>query len=248
MHAKRQLFHIKTLVIAVCLLPVASDTSLASEGLAGFGRVSSGQQEPTPQPDYKTSSRTTMLSIADLAPGLLAYFNNGPVFGLPGTVAGDFWRNTQLTGDWGGVRTDLARHGLFVDIYSTSSYQNVFSGGLKTGDAFVENVQYSINLDTGRAGLWPGGLFHFTAQSRYGATVADSFTLGAFVPHNTTFVHPGPLLSSDTYPTEYYLAQAFSKHFSIVLGKISDVFIPDETLFGDSYKYYFANLTLTKIR
>src|SRR5436189_171161 len=43
--------------------------------------------------------------------------------------------------------------------YSTSSYQNVASGGLKTGSSFVENLQLSINVDTGRAGLWPGGLF-----------------------------------------------------------------------------------------
>ena len=72
-------------------------------------------------------------SLVDLAPGLLTFFNNGPVFGIPGTEVGSIWERTQLTGDWGGLRTDLARHGLFFDVYSTGTYQDVTSGGLKTG-------------------------------------------------------------------------------------------------------------------
>src|SRR5205814_3119722 len=105
-----------------------------------------------------------------------SFFNNGPVFGLPGTVVGDFWQNTQLTADWGGFRTSLAEHGIFFDLYSTSAYQEVASGGLKTGSSFVENIQLSINIDTGRAGLWPGGLFHFTVGSRFGDSAKNTFT------------------------------------------------------------------------
>jgi porin len=29
------------------------------------------------------------MTVANLAPGLLTFFNNGPVFGIPGTVTGD---------------------------------------------------------------------------------------------------------------------------------------------------------------
>src|SRR5262245_51103268 len=133
----------------------------ADEGFGGFGHLATPvEQQPWgPVPTEKTS-------IANLAPILLPFFNNGPVFGLPGTVTGSFWDRTQLTGDWGGARTDLARHGFFFDLYSISAYQDVFSGGLKTGSAFVQNTQLSINVDTGRADLWSGGLIHFTAQSR----------------------------------------------------------------------------------
>src|ERR1700752_971279 len=95
-------------------------------------------------------------SLDNLPPVFLPFLNNGPVFGLPGTVAGDFRYRTQLSGDWGGLRTDLARHGFFFDLYSTSAYQDLASGGLKTGSAFIQNTQLSINVDTGRAGLWPG--------------------------------------------------------------------------------------------
>jgi porin len=177
---------------------------------------------------------------------LLPYFNNGPLFGLPGTELGGFWNRTQLTGDWGGARTKLAREGWFFDAYSTSTYQDVSSGGIKAGDTFVENLQLSMNLDTGRAGFWPGGIVHFTAQGRYGAEPQNIFSVGSSVPQNTSLLLPGPLYSHEIYPSEYYLAQAFNKSFSVVIGKISDVFIPDQTLFGNSYKYYFANFNLNK--
>src|SRR5450432_2791532 len=83
---------------------------------------------------------TEDVSLANLAPVLLPYFNNGPVFGLPGTTVGDFWHRTQLSGDWEGARTQLAHRGMFFDLYSTTAYQNVASGGLKTGGAYVQNT------------------------------------------------------------------------------------------------------------
>jgi hypothetical protein len=82
---------------------------------------------------------TKASSVANFAPLLLPYFNNGPVFGLPGTELGNFWHRTQLSGDWGGIRTMLARHGYFVDLYSTGAYQDVASGGLKAGGSFIQN-------------------------------------------------------------------------------------------------------------
>jgi hypothetical protein len=94
----------------------------------------------------------------------------------PGTVVGDFWQRTQVTGDWGGPRTDLARQGPFFDLYTTSTYQGVTSGGIKANDSFVQNTQLSVNIDTARAGLWQGGLIHVTVQSRYGDLPNETFT------------------------------------------------------------------------
>ena len=141
---------------------------------------------------------------------------------------------------------DLARHGLFFDLYTTSTYQDVTSGGLKTGSSFVQNIQTSVNIDTARAGLWSGGLIHVTAQSRYGDPPEETFTAGTIVPQYTGLVEPDPLLSHETNLSEYFLVQALSKTTSVVLGKISDVFIPDQTMIGDSYKYYFANFNFNK--
>ena len=118
-----------------------------------------------------------------------------------------------------------------------AAYQDVASGGLKTGSSFVENIQLSINIDTGRAGLWPGGLFHFTAGSRFGDSAKNTFTAGSSVPQNTGLAFPGPFLDSDIYPTEYFLVQALTPQFSLLLGKLTIVNIAEQTLFDDSAKY-----------
>lgn len=190
---------------------------------------------------------TQKASLANLAPALLPYFNNGPVFGVPGTDVSDFWHRTQLSGDWGGVRTDLARHGLFLDLYSTSAHQDVASGGLKTGSAFIQNTQLSINLDTGRAGLWSGGLFHVTLESRYGSSSPqENFSVGSTVPQYTGLAYPGPFFVHDALPTKYFLLQSLTPKFSVLLGRIDVLAMCDHTLFGNSYKYDFANLNFNK--
>ena len=212
----------------------------SAKGLKAETKIEAAPQElwgPVPSPK---------LSVANIAPGLLPFFNNGPVFGLPGTLTGDFANRTQVNGDWGGSRTEFARHGWFFDVYTTSTYQDVTSGGMKTGSAFVQNTQASVNVDLGRAGLTDGGLFHFTLQSRYGATPDSSFSAGTAAPQYTGLVEPGPYLYKNTLPSEYFLVQPLTKKFSVVLGKISDVYIPDQTLFGNSYKYYFANFNFNK--
>jgi porin len=187
-------------------------------------------------------------SVANVAPALLPYFNNGPVFGLPGTEVGDFLRRTQLSGDWGGTRTDLARRGLFFDLYSTSAYQNVAAGGLKTGNAFIQNTQFSINVDTGRAGLWSGGVLHVTLESRYGSSSPqNTFTVGATVPQYTGLAIPGPFFVHDVLPTEYFLFQSLTPTFALVLGKTNALKHADQTLFGNRYRDYFANLNFNKI-
>jgi len=225
----RQVLMLGVALVAAAVIGLHS--AKAEEGLASLHQVEAAPSK---------------LSIVDSAPALLPFFNNGPVFGTPGTVTGDFWRQTQVTGDWGDARSRLADDGLFIDLYSTTTYQDVTDGGLSTGDSFVQNTQLSINLDTGRAGLWSGGLIHVTIQSRYGANAAHGFNAGSAFPQYTGLVEPGPLETNRTYPSEYFLLQALSPKFFLVLGRLSDVFIPDETLMGNSYKYYFANFNFNK--
>jgi porin len=220
--------------------------TILSAVLIVTGAKSAIAQTPELATDPWLPIPTKKASLANEAPALLPYLNNGPLFGLPGTNIGDFWHRTQLSGDWGGARTDLARRGFFLDLYSTSAYQGVTSGGLNTGGAFVQNTQLAINLDTGRAGLWSGGLFHVTLESRFGSSPQSTFTVGSTVPQYYGLSLPGPLLTHDVLPTEYFLVQPLSKHFILVLGKITVLNLFDQTLFGDSYKYYFVNFNFNK--
>jgi hypothetical protein len=246
MKSRSNVIHLASCILAISLLAVA--IAEADQNFAGFRHI-----DPSGAPPEATHAAlgwgpvpTDKASITNVSPVLLPFFNNGPVFGLPGTVVGDVRQNTQLTGDWGGFRTSLATHGIFVDLYATSAYQDVASGGLKIGSSFVENLQLAINIDTGRAGLWPGGLFHFTVGSRFGDSVRNTFTAGSSVPQNTGLAFPGPFFDRDIYPTEYFLVQALTPKFSLLFGKLAIVDIADQTLFGDSAKYYFANLNFNK--
>ena len=234
----------KVLKLGVCIVVLLIGKSALAQDADSHGNSASAAPGVAAPPWGPVATKKE--SLVNLEPWLLPFFNNAPVFGIPGTVTGSLPERTQLTGDWGGVRTDLAEHGWFFDAYPTSVYQNVMSGGLKTGDAFVQNVQLSINLDTARAGLWPGGLFHFTVQSRYGDSPDNTFTAGSVLPQYTGLLLPAPLLSHNTYPSEYVLLQGFGEHVSIVLGKLSDIFLPDRTLFANSYKYDFANFNFLK--
>src|SRR5262245_63460587 len=72
---------------------MSSSAAYADEGLGSLRHISSA----TPP----------LLSLVDAAPGLLPFFNNAPVFGLPGTVEGKFWHRTQLLGGLDGRRMDL---------------------------------------------------------------------------------------------------------------------------------------------
>jgi porin len=263
----KKIVKIGRFALGICVFLAMGRTASADAGLSNFGHLAGEQraaeENRTAAPRKRKNAPaaiqsrdrpidawqpipTNYVSLANLAPGLLPFFNNGPVFGIPGTVTGDIWNRTQLTGDWGGVRTDWARHGVFIDVYSTSYYQSVTSGGLKTGGAFVQNTQASLNIDTGRAGLWSGGLLHLTLHSRFGDTPANTFTAGATVPQYTGLAFPDPLRANDVLPAQFFLTQSLTKEVSVLLGKVAVVYLPDQTLFGDSYKYYFANFNFNK--
>ena len=142
MKSWRSVNHLAPCILAISLLWSAS--AIATENFAGFCHIDTSGEPPEATARDWGPVQTDKASIANLSPVLLPFFNNGLVFGLPGTVVGNFKQNTQLTGDWGGFRTNLAAHGIFVGLYSTSAYQDVASGGLKTGGSFVENIQLSI--------------------------------------------------------------------------------------------------------
>jgi porin len=238
--------------------PGTSENAMKPDAHPAQNEIANPTDDNDPIEEKSASSRTTAAdswgpvptkkaSLANLAPFFLPFLNNGPVFGMPGTDAGDFRDRTQLSGDWGGLRTDLARHGFFFDLYSTSAYQDVASGGLKTGSASIQNTQLSINVDTGRAGLWSGGIFHVTLESRYGSSSPqNTFTAGSTVPQYTGLAFPGPFFVHDVLPTEYFLLQSLTPKFAVILGKANVLTHADQTLLGNSYKYDFANLNFNK--
>ena len=93
--------------------PENADVLAAGNTIASDKPVAAGQTKADPWGPVPTKG----VSLANSLPLFLPYFNNGPVFGLPGTVVGDFRDRTQLTGDWGAFEQSL----LVVDTSSIST-------------------------------------------------------------------------------------------------------------------------------
>ena len=73
--------------------------------------------------------------------------------------SGDFWSRSTLTGDWGGVRNDLAKKGVTFDLSLTQVYQGILVGGKDELWKYSGRGDLTINVDTQKLGLWPGGFF-----------------------------------------------------------------------------------------
>ena len=84
------------------------------------------------------------------------------LFPVPDYTGGLFTR-PALTGDWGGLRTSFAEdHGVQLEAAVNQFYQGLVDGGRPNADSswqYSGTADYTLKLDTGKAGLWPGGLF-----------------------------------------------------------------------------------------
>src|SRR5262245_51676634 len=94
----------------------------------------------------------TMLGTLPFAPPALSQ----PIE-TPATWGGDLASRPRLTGDWAGWRDELAKKGVVFDVDLLLTPQGVVSGGHESDADVWGNVDYTLNVDTGKAGLWPGG-------------------------------------------------------------------------------------------
>jgi porin len=160
---------------------------------------------------------------------------------VPSTWGGDFWSRPRLTGSWGGFRDEMGKKGIVFDADLLLTPQGVLGGGRDTGWEFWGNAEYTLNVDTGKAGLWPGGFFKIQAGSSFGDSLfSDSGTL---VPANTAWLFPEPNEPS-TGLTHATFMQFLSPKFGLVAGKIFTLDAgPGE--FAGNFRTQFMNTALT---
>lgn len=145
---------------------------------------------------------------------------------------GDIWSRSYLTGDWGGLRSNLADKGFQLELNWTNTLQSVVSGGLDHNAALGGALDLAMNFDLDRMGLVPGALVKFRGQSRYGNWVNND--TGVLLPVNTIGFVPLTSPPGDEIPfaiedLTYY--QFFSEHFGAYVGKI-DTFDGDPNEFA----------------
>ena len=138
-------------------------------------------------------------------------------YDVPPTWGGDFWDRPRLTGSWWGLRDELGKKGVVFDADILLSPQGVMSGGTDTGWKFWGNADYTLNIDTGKLGLWPGGFFKFYGDSSFGESVQPR--TGAIVPVNTWLLLPKPDEPSSALMNATF-TQFLSTKFGVFAGKV----------------------------
>src|SRR6516162_10104760 len=100
---------------------------------------------------------------------ILSHQASAQLLDVPATWGGDILSRPRMTGDWGGLRDELAQKGIVLDVDLLLTPQIVMSGGRSTGGDFWGNLDYTLNVDTQKLGLWPGGLLKVEADTGFGS-------------------------------------------------------------------------------
>jgi porin len=133
------------------------------------------------------------------------------------SYSGDFLSRSTLTGDWGGLRNDLANKGMTFDLSITQVYQGVIHGGRDQSWNYAGRGDFLFNLDTGKAGLWQGGFLTIEAEGNWGNNI--NRRTGSIMPVDSSDIYPEPGGDNIDVPNVTY-AQFVSPHLGFVVGKM----------------------------
>ena len=131
--------------------------------------------------------------------------------------SGDFWTRSTMTGDWGGTRSEWAAKGVTFDINWTQTAMSVISGGKHQGWEYSGRGIMTLNIDTQKLGLWPGGFFTVEAEGNYNRSI--NLDPGALMAVNTSQLFPTQGKLELNIPAVTF-TQFFSESFGVFLGKL----------------------------
>jgi len=134
--------------------------------------------------------------------------------------SGDVGSRSTLTGDWWGVRNQLAEKGVTFDLSVTQVGQGVVGGGKNGAWEYGGRGDMVMNLDSGKLGLWPGGFLNFELEGNWASAVNEKS--GALMPVNTNQIFPLPPGNIFGIPALNF-TQFLSPYFGLTLGKYSTI-------------------------
>jgi len=132
---------------------------------------------------------------------------------------GDLATRSNLLGDWGGLRSDLAEKGIRFRGWLTPLLQDVVDGGASTGAEFGASVDLWGAVDFDRMGVIPGGLLVTRVESDVGnSTQTTAGTVMA--PSFNSVIPVASQPDDDTLSiTNLYYTQFFGQKFGTWVGR-----------------------------
>ncbi|MEM7294988.1 MAG: hypothetical protein AAF420_16555, partial [Pseudomonadota bacterium] len=131
----------------------ATTSSGGGSSRAGESSANTVTQQTTPKPHFKKSHPVKVTTT-----------------GKPDNSPKPWSQWQQMTGDWGGTRTDWVNEGILWELVYTGEVMSRISGGDKSEDdtSGLGNADLTLTLDTGSLDWWKGGTFFVYLQSLVG--------------------------------------------------------------------------------
>jgi porin len=133
--------------------------------------------------------------------------------------SGDIWSRSTLTGDWGGLRNQLADKGVTLDLSVTQAGQGVVHGGKSGAWQYGGRGDIILNLDSQKLGLWPGGFLNLEAEGNWASSVNPN--TGALMTVNSSQIFPLPGENFDLISLNF--SQFLSPYFGLTIGKYATI-------------------------
>lgn len=149
----------------------------------------------------------------------------------------------RLTGDWGGVRTGLGERGVTVDIESAHYYQGLLSGSGSNDFEYAGRLDALVDFDTGKLGLWQGGVFRTHTEYRYGELSPNLG--GVLIATNAGLLLPTGA-HEEVIVTSIHLAQRFGDRATVMVGRINALdLLAADPFFGGGGRSRFLNMAFS---
>jgi len=109
--------------------------------------------------------------------GLLLLFVFCPV---SPAAEGPDWNADTLTGDWGGVRTNLSERGVTLEVVLKADVLSNLSGGIKRGTKYMDNWDFKLKADADKLWGWDNTTAFLQLISNHGGKLNGTH-VGSFM-------------------------------------------------------------------
>ena len=138
------------------------------------------------------------------------------------------WEQDKLTGDWGGLRTDLTNKGIDITLNYVAETFGMLSGGLERRASYEGRLEFSVDANLEKLIGWRGATTHVSVYQIHngGRTAAD--LSGSLADPSNIDALPTTRLFTAWYE------QSFNDLVSLRLGQLAadDEFFTSETASG----------------
>lgn len=148
----------------------------------------------------------------------------------------------RLSGDWGGVRSDLLGHGIDLRLLLISDPYGNSRGGLETGFTGYSMLSGDLLLDTEPSLGIPGGEVQLGFSVNFGTQLSQDVVGNTFPIQSSDVAPPGGRLT-----TVSYTQSLLQDRLSLRLGRLSIDSLYGEEFAGSTYFRQFTSVAFNAI-